>query len=253
MFHARLFREHCVFYEGNYVKDLDRLGRDLHSTLIVDNSPASYSFHPDNAVPVSTWFDDPSDNELLELIPVMEELARTDNIYRVLSQHQARLSQPAGPQRDSIYGRPAPVAPPTNNPPTSPAVTSANVAPAGAPRGTSSSLGSYSSASTSPPVSYHHVPITTIAAGSGSTGAVGPGQQQLPPTTSTFITTTVSSNVSTIPITIRHSPFLSGVGQTQLPIHQVNRRSFNSTADASNGPPVVTMSQLEGGRRDPRR
>lgn len=50
VFKSRLFRESCVFYRGNYVKDLGRLGRDLHKVIIVDNSPASYIFHPDNAV-----------------------------------------------------------------------------------------------------------------------------------------------------------------------------------------------------------
>lgn len=50
VFRARLFRESCVFHRGNYVKDLSRLGRDLHKVVIMDNSPASYIFHPDNAV-----------------------------------------------------------------------------------------------------------------------------------------------------------------------------------------------------------
>lgn len=50
VFRARLFRESCVFHRGNYVKDLNKLGRDLQKVIIVDNSPASYIFHPDNAV-----------------------------------------------------------------------------------------------------------------------------------------------------------------------------------------------------------
>ena len=50
VFRARLFRESCVFHRGNYVKDLNKLGRDLQQIIIVDNSPASYIFHPDNAV-----------------------------------------------------------------------------------------------------------------------------------------------------------------------------------------------------------
>ena len=50
VFHSRLFRESCVFHKGNYVKDLSKLGRELHQILIVDNSPASYIFHPENAV-----------------------------------------------------------------------------------------------------------------------------------------------------------------------------------------------------------
>lgn len=50
VFTARLFRESCVFHRGNYVKDLSRLGRELRNVIIVDNSPASYIFHPENAV-----------------------------------------------------------------------------------------------------------------------------------------------------------------------------------------------------------
>lgn len=50
VFSARLFRESCVFHRGNYVKDLSLIGRDLNKVIIIDNSPASYIFHPDNAV-----------------------------------------------------------------------------------------------------------------------------------------------------------------------------------------------------------
>lgn len=50
VFRTRLFRESCVYHRGNYVKDLNKLGRDLQKIVIVDNSPASYIFHPDNAV-----------------------------------------------------------------------------------------------------------------------------------------------------------------------------------------------------------
>lgn len=31
-------------------QDLSRLGRDLRRVVIIDNSPQSYIFHPDNAV-----------------------------------------------------------------------------------------------------------------------------------------------------------------------------------------------------------
>ncbi|VDN50130.1 unnamed protein product [Dracunculus medinensis] len=84
VFRSRLFREACVFHKGNYVKDLTRLGRDLKKVIIVDNSPASYSFHPDNAIPVQSWFDDVNDVELLDILPLLEELASVDNIYSVL-------------------------------------------------------------------------------------------------------------------------------------------------------------------------
>lgn len=86
VFSSRLFRDSCVFHRGNYVKDVSRLGRDLDKIIIIDNSPASYIFHPDNAVPVLSWFDDPGDRELINLMPYLERIAESDDIYTVLRQ-----------------------------------------------------------------------------------------------------------------------------------------------------------------------
>ncbi|KAG0138191.1 hypothetical protein HOY82DRAFT_476555 [Tuber indicum] len=76
--HHRLFRDSCFNNQGNYVKDLSQLGRDLKDTIIIDNSPTSYIFHPQHAVPISSWFSDAHDNELLDLIPVLEDLSTQD-------------------------------------------------------------------------------------------------------------------------------------------------------------------------------
>ncbi|KAI9321137.1 HAD-like domain-containing protein, partial [Zopfochytrium polystomum] len=80
----RLFREACLHHKGNYVKDLSQLGRDLKDVIILDNSPASYIFHPQNAIPITTWFNDPNDTELLDLIPFLEDLKLVDNVSSVL-------------------------------------------------------------------------------------------------------------------------------------------------------------------------
>lgn len=74
----RLFRESCYNHQGNYVKDLSQVGRDLKDTIIIDNSPTSYIFHPQHAIPISSWFSDAHDNELLDLIPVLEDLASSN-------------------------------------------------------------------------------------------------------------------------------------------------------------------------------
>lgn len=60
----RLFRENCVYHEGHFVKDLSLLNRDLHNVIIVDNSPMSYTFHPENAIDCGSFIDDPSDVEM---------------------------------------------------------------------------------------------------------------------------------------------------------------------------------------------
>ncbi|TXT12920.1 hypothetical protein VHUM_01321 [Vanrija humicola] len=80
----RLFRESCYNHKGNYVKDLSQLGRDISTAIIIDNSPASYIFHPNNAVPVSTWFNDPHDTELTDLCPFLTDLATVDDVRGVL-------------------------------------------------------------------------------------------------------------------------------------------------------------------------
>ena len=105
VFRARLFREACVFHKGNYVKDLNRLGRDLKRVLIVDNSPASYAFHPDNAIPVQSWFDDASDTELLDLLPILDRLRDVDNVYSVLR----NANHPRSPPPPSSVSPPSPL------------------------------------------------------------------------------------------------------------------------------------------------
>jgi len=92
IFHSRLFRESCTFYNGNYIKDLSRLGRDIRRVIIIDNSPLSYLFHQDNAVPVTSWFDDMHDTELLSLIPIFERLATVDDVIPALQEIHRRRS-----------------------------------------------------------------------------------------------------------------------------------------------------------------
>ena len=82
--HHRLFRESCLYYNGSFVKDLSILGRDLRHTLIVDNSPTSYIFHPTNAVPISSWFDNQEDVELETIWHQLKHLSTVDNVMLAL-------------------------------------------------------------------------------------------------------------------------------------------------------------------------
>lgn len=74
---ARLFRDSCVQIGYSYVKDLSRLGRKMGEVMIIDNSPQSYRFQPSNAIPITSWFDDPTDTELRDLIPVLSTKLKT--------------------------------------------------------------------------------------------------------------------------------------------------------------------------------
>lgn len=57
----RLYRQHALPFNGYYVKDLSRLGRDLSKTLIVDNIAENFQLQPNNGIFISTWISDPDD------------------------------------------------------------------------------------------------------------------------------------------------------------------------------------------------
>lgn len=80
---TRLFRESCVYYEGNYVKDLSILDRDLSKTIIVDNSPSSYIFHPQNAIDCSSFIDDPEDRELDQIASFLKGVKNAKDVRTV--------------------------------------------------------------------------------------------------------------------------------------------------------------------------
>ncbi|ROT41500.1 dullard-like phosphatase domain-containing protein [Sodiomyces alkalinus F11] len=84
-FSARYYRQHCTFRQGAFIKDLSSVEPDLSKVMILDNSPLSYMFHQDNAIPIQGWISDPTDNDLLHLIPLLEGLQYVSDVRAFLA------------------------------------------------------------------------------------------------------------------------------------------------------------------------
>ncbi|QSZ31641.1 hypothetical protein DSL72_001208 [Monilinia vaccinii-corymbosi] len=101
-FSARYYRQHCTFRNGGYIKDLSSVEPDLSKVMILDNSPTSYLFHQgeyyvipealkranniaDNAIPIEGWINDPTDNDLLHLVPLLEGLQYVTDVRAFLA------------------------------------------------------------------------------------------------------------------------------------------------------------------------
>lgn len=64
----------------SFVKDLSKIGRDLNDVIIIDNTPGCYRLQKHNALPIESWFEDPHDEELLKMIPLLTKLAKVNDV-----------------------------------------------------------------------------------------------------------------------------------------------------------------------------
>ena len=82
----RLFREHCTKTDnGLFIKDLNKLGRNLKDVIIIDNNPVSYTYNKMNGLPILTWHSIQTDNELIKLIPLLLYLTNVDDIRPIIN------------------------------------------------------------------------------------------------------------------------------------------------------------------------
>ena len=67
------------------MKDLRVLGqRKLSDLILVDNAIYSYYFNMDNGVPIVPFYEDSTDNQLMQLIPFLKMLVNVKDVRPVL-------------------------------------------------------------------------------------------------------------------------------------------------------------------------
>jgi len=74
----RLYRDHTLYYNNIYHKDLAALGRPLTHTIIVDNNMENFRLQPNNGIYIRSWYDDKSDEALMKLCPVLVDIAERE-------------------------------------------------------------------------------------------------------------------------------------------------------------------------------
>ncbi|GBG31800.1 Mitochondrial import inner membrane translocase subunit tim50 [Hondaea fermentalgiana] len=76
---SKLFREATVYEDGEHIKDLSHLNRDLGRVIVIDDKAKSVPKQPENCIIVKP-FEDPTqeDTTLFDLVPFLEDLAVRD-------------------------------------------------------------------------------------------------------------------------------------------------------------------------------
>ena len=77
IFDYRLYRKNTVMFNGDLIKDLSKLGRDLSKIIIVDNIPQNFRFQKENGVFIKAfWGEDKMDIALYNLGDILEKIAK---------------------------------------------------------------------------------------------------------------------------------------------------------------------------------
>ena len=73
----RLYQEHCVIINNDFVKDLSKVGRPIDKMVIVDNMFQNYRLQKDNGINIKSFYGDNSnDKALFYLSKILIKLAR---------------------------------------------------------------------------------------------------------------------------------------------------------------------------------
>ena len=76
-FEHRLYRQHTVIIDNDFVKDLSRVGRPLDKIAIVDNMPQNFRLQKENGINIKAfWGEEVYDTALIDLAPILINIAK---------------------------------------------------------------------------------------------------------------------------------------------------------------------------------
>ena len=75
-FDFRLYRQHTIIWENEFVKDLGKIGRPMNKLIIVDNLPQNFRLQKENGIMIKPfWGEDVYDTVLYELGIILNKIA----------------------------------------------------------------------------------------------------------------------------------------------------------------------------------
>ena len=78
-FDYKLYRQHCIIIGQDFIKDLSRIGRPLDKTIIIDNIGQNFKMQKSNGIVIKPFLgEDQNDQALIDLIPILINIARDD-------------------------------------------------------------------------------------------------------------------------------------------------------------------------------
>ena len=75
-FENKLYREHCIIMNNDFVKDISKLGKDLSKIIIVDNLVQNYRLNLENGINIKSFNGEINDKILKELGKILIKIAK---------------------------------------------------------------------------------------------------------------------------------------------------------------------------------
>uniref|UniRef100_A0A8D8TAC8 Mitochondrial import inner membrane translocase subunit TIM50 n=1 Tax=Cacopsylla melanoneura TaxID=428564 RepID=A0A8D8TAC8_9HEMI len=97
-----LYRDATEFINGEHVKNLACLNRDLSKVIVIDWNPNAIHLHPENSLILPKWAGNDDDNTLVELVAFLKSVAeQSPSDVRDILRHYKQFSDPMEQFRES--------------------------------------------------------------------------------------------------------------------------------------------------------
>ena len=96
-FDYNLYKDHTTLYGNKFIKDLNKLGRDIRKIIIIDDDPSNFILNPENGIQISPYLGDSTkdDTTLFELKKLLILFHRTggDDIRKAIKSYEKDIKE----------------------------------------------------------------------------------------------------------------------------------------------------------------